>query len=218
MLINIDEIKIKKRVRKDLGDLETLKDSLRRYGLLSPITINTRNELVAGQRRLESAKQLGWTTITANVVDAEDKIGQLEMELEENTQRLPFTDEELLAGYNALEKLKNPPLFTRIMNGIKNFFTCCNEKSEQIREEKISKSFKIALLLPIGIISVIVFSILYKTSVISGIVRAFIDVINVCLMGCGLIFTIRLFILKKSKNKSQIYWFLNKSPLYFSMT
>lgn len=205
MLINIDEIKIKKRVRKDLGDLETLKDSLRRYGLLSPITINTRNELVAGQRRLESAKQLGWTTITANVVDAEDKIGQLEMELEENTQRLPFTDEELLAGYNALEKLKNPPLFTRIMNGIKNFFTCCNEKSEQIREEKISKSFKIALLLPIGIISVIIFSILYKTSVISGIVRAFIDVINVCLMGCGLIFTIRLFILKKSKNKSQIY-------------
>ena len=205
MLINIDEIKIKKRVRKDLGDLETLKDSLRRYGLLSPITINTRNELVAGQRRLESAKQLGWTTITANVVDAEDKIGQLEMELEENTQRLPFTDEELLAGYNALEKLKNPPLFTRIINGIKNFFTCCNEKSEQIREEKISKSFKFALLLPIGIISVIVFSILYKTSVISGIVRAFIDVINVCLMGCGLIFTIRLFILKKSKNKSQIY-------------
>ena len=205
MLINIDEIKIKKRVRKDLGDLETLKDSLRRYGLLSPITINTRNELVAGQRRLESAKQLGWTTITANVVDAEDKIGQLEMELEENTQRLPFTDEELLAGYNALEKLKNPPLFTRIMNGIKNFFTCCNEKSEQIREEKISKSVKFALLLPIGIISLIVFSILYKTSVISGIVRAFIDVINVCLMGCGLIFTIRLFILKKSKNKSQIY-------------
>lgn len=205
MLINIDEIKIKKRVRKDLGDLETLKDSLRRYGLLSPITINTRNELVAGQRRLESAKQLGWTTITANVVDAENKIGQLEMELEENTQRLPFTDEELLAGYNALEKLKNPSLFTKILNGIKNFFTCCNEKSEQIREEKITKSLKLALLLPVGIISVIVFSILYKTSVISGIVRAFIDIINVFLMGYGLIFTIRFFILKKTKNKLQNY-------------
>ena len=205
MLINIDEIKIKKRVRKDLGDLETLKDSLRRYGLLSPITINTRNELVAGQRRLESAKQLGWTTITANVVDAENKIGQLEMELEENTQRLPFTDEELLAGYNALEKLKNPSLFTKILNGIKNFFTCSNEKSEQIREEKITKSLKLALFLPVGIISVIVFSILYKTSVISGIVRAFIDIINVFLMGYGLIFTIRFFILKKTKNKSQNY-------------
>ena len=199
MLINIDEIKIKKRVRKDLGDLETLKDSLRRYGLLSPITINTKNELVAGQRRLESAKQLGWTSITANVVDAEDKIGQLEMELEENTQRLPFTDEELLAGYNALEKLKNPPFFTKMINAIKNFFTCCNEKSEQNKVEKINKSIKFAVLLPIGIVSVIIFSILYKTSVISGIVRAFIDVINVFIMSIGLIFTVRIFILKKLK-------------------
>ena len=139
MLINIDDIKIKRRVRKDLGDLENLKDSLRRYGLLSPITINSKNELVAGQRRLESAKQLGWTTINANVIDVEDKIGQLEMELEENTQRLPFTDEELLAGYNALEKLKNPPLHMRFINAIRNFFTCCNEKSNKTKEEKTQK-------------------------------------------------------------------------------
>ena len=200
MLINIDEIKIKKRVRKDLGDIEALKDSLRRYGLLSPITINTKNELVAGQRRLESAKQLGWTTINANVVDAEDKIGQLEMELEENNQRLPFTDEELMEGYKALEKLKNPPLFSRIVSAVKNFFTCCNEKSEQQKTEKIRKSYKYALLLPVGIISVIVFSILYKTSVISGIVRAFIDVINVAVMAVGLLYSIRILILKKSKN------------------
>lgn len=199
MIINICDIKIKKRVRKDLGDLENLKDSLRRYGLLSPITINSKNELVAGQRRLESAKQLGWTTINANIIEVEDKIGQLEMELEENTQRLPFTDEELLEGYNALEKLKNPPFFTRLLSGIKNFFTCCNEKSTQIKEEKIAKSIKFALLLPIGIISVIIFSILYKTSVISGVVRSFIDVINVILMFIGLLFSTRIIILKKTK-------------------
>ena len=199
MIINISEIKIKKRVRKDLGDLENLKDSLRRYGLLSPITINSKNELVAGQRRLESAKQLGWTTINANVIDIEDKIGQLEMELEENTQRLPFTDEELLAGYNALEKLKNPSFFTRILNSIKNFFTCCNDKSIENREIKIKKSFKLALLFPVGLVSVIIFSILYKTSVISGIVRGFIDVINVLIMGIGVIFGIRYLILKKLK-------------------
>ena len=198
MLINIDDIKIKRRVRKDLGDLENLKDSLRRYGLLSPITINSKNELVAGQRRLESAKQLGWTTINANVIDVEDKIGQLEMELEENTQRLPFTDEELLAGYNALEKLNHPPLHMRFINAIRNFFTCCNEKSNKTKEEKIHKSFKYALLLPIGFISVIVFSILYKTSTISGIVRGFMDFVNVLVMSIGLIFSIRIFILKKS--------------------
>ena len=87
-----------------------------------------------------------------------------------------------------------------MMSAIKNFFTCCNEKSEQQKTEKIRKSYKYALLLPIGIISVIVFSILYKTSVISGIVRAFIDVINVALMVVGLVYSVRILILKKHKN------------------
>ena len=41
MLVNIEDIKIKKRVRHDLGDLEALKDSLRTYGLLNPITLNS---------------------------------------------------------------------------------------------------------------------------------------------------------------------------------
>ena len=40
MLVNIESIKIKNRVRKDLGDLAALKDSLSRYGLMNPITIN----------------------------------------------------------------------------------------------------------------------------------------------------------------------------------
>ena len=42
MLVNISEIKVKKRVRKDLGDLDALKESLRRYGLLNPITIDNK--------------------------------------------------------------------------------------------------------------------------------------------------------------------------------
>lgn len=42
MLVSIKDIKVKKRVRKDLGNLENLKDSLRRYGLLNPITLNSK--------------------------------------------------------------------------------------------------------------------------------------------------------------------------------
>ena len=56
MLVNISEIKVKKRVRKDLGDINSLKDSLKRYGLLNPITIDSKNRLIAGERRLEAAK------------------------------------------------------------------------------------------------------------------------------------------------------------------
>jgi ParB family chromosome partitioning protein len=119
MLVQIDDIKTKKRVRKDLGNLEPLKDSMKRYGLLNPITLNGKKELIAGQRRLESAKQLGWTSINAVIVDTRDDVTQLEMELEENTQRREFSNEELLRGY---ERPKHPNIFRIIWNAIKRFF------------------------------------------------------------------------------------------------
>ena len=122
MLVDINQIKVSKRVRKNLGDLEPLKDSLKLYGLLNPITITKDNHLVAGQRRLESARQLGWTTIDAVVVDTKDPVTLLEIELEENTQRSSFTEFELLEGYKQLERLRNPSFWCRIWNTIKRFF------------------------------------------------------------------------------------------------
>jgi len=122
MLVDINQIQVSKRVRKDLGDLTPLMDSLKRYGLLNPITITKDYKLIAGQRRLESARQLGWTTIDAVVVDIKDPVARLEIELEENTQRSNFTELELLEGYKQLEKLRNPGFFRRIWNAIKAFF------------------------------------------------------------------------------------------------
>ena len=123
MLVKIEDIKVKKRVRRDLGDLTALKDSMHRYGLMNPITLNSNYEHVAGERRLEAAKSLGWERINANILDSNvDNIRQLEMELEENNQRKEFTDEELLEGYKRLEKLKNPPLIMRILKFIANIF------------------------------------------------------------------------------------------------
>ena len=122
MLIDIDQIKIKNRVRKDLSDLDNLKDSLKRYGLLNPITVTADYNLIAGHRRLEAAKQLGWTTINAIVVPVDDEVTKLEMELEENTQRKDFTDAELLEGYKRLEKLRNPSFFQKLWRKIKDFF------------------------------------------------------------------------------------------------
>ena len=114
MLVQISDIKIKKRIRKDLGNLDDLKDSLRVYGLLNPITINSKYELIAGERRVQAAKQLGWTSINANILDNLSDVDQLEMEIEENNQRKPFTDEELMEGYKRLQRLKNPNIFYRI--------------------------------------------------------------------------------------------------------
>ncbi|MCI5473553.1 MAG: ParB N-terminal domain-containing protein, partial [Spirochaetia bacterium] len=108
MLVKIEDIKIKDRIRKDLGNLEDLKDSLRTYGLLNPVTINSKYELIAGQRRLEAAKALGWTSINANILSELTEVQELEIELEENNQRKEFLNDELLEGYKRLEKLKNP--------------------------------------------------------------------------------------------------------------
>lgn len=122
MLIPIKDIKIKRRVRKDLGDLSALKESLKLYGLMNPITLNQKYELIAGERRLQAAKQLGWTTINANIIDNLSEIEQLEMELEENNQRKEFTDAELMEGYKRLERLKNPNFFYRIFLFFKRLF------------------------------------------------------------------------------------------------
>jgi len=127
MLVRIKDIKIKKRVRKDLGNLEDLKDSLRTYGLMNPITINSKYELIAGERRLQAAIQLGWTSINVNIIDNLSEVDQLEMEIEENNQRKEFTDEELMEGYKRLQKLRNPGFFYRIFLFFKHLF-------EKIRE------------------------------------------------------------------------------------
>ena len=117
MLVKISDIKVKKRIRQDLGDIEELKGSLKTYGLLNPITLNSDMELVAGQRRLEAAKGIGWETINAVILDkGVDKIKQLELELEENNQRKDFSDDELMAGYERLRLLRNPSIFAKAMN------------------------------------------------------------------------------------------------------
>lgn len=132
MLVNISEIKVKHRVRKDLGDIDSLKDSLRRYGLLNPITIDSKYRLIAGERRLEAAKALGWTNINAVIINNLTPLTKLELELEENNQRKEFTDEELLEGYKRLEKLRNPGFFRRILNALIEFFTWLFKKIKKL--------------------------------------------------------------------------------------
>lgn len=137
MLVKIEDIKVKDRVRKDLGDLEPLKNSLRTYGLLNPITLNSKYELIAGERRLEAAKAIGWEKINANILDSTvDKIKQLEIEIEENNQRKEFTDEELMNGYLKLEKLNHPNIFVRLWNFIKNIFLAIGKFFKRIFSKK----------------------------------------------------------------------------------
>jgi len=122
MQIEIESIKVKDRIRQDMGDITTLAESMKRYGQISPIVITSNYVLIAGGRRLEAARSLGWSTINAVVAEIPDALTKLEYEVEENLQRRDFSREELKNAYEKINELKNPSLFRRIINAIARFF------------------------------------------------------------------------------------------------
>lgn len=83
----IASIKVIDRQRTDLGDIADLADSLKRYGLIQPIILNQDNRLIAGERRLRAAQQLGWTEIDITYRETLSIDELHELELEENVRR-----------------------------------------------------------------------------------------------------------------------------------
>lgn len=120
--VDIDEIVIKRRVRRNLGDVGPLMKSIRAYGLINPIILTEKKELIAGQRRLEATKQLGWKTIRAFMVSETDELKNLELELEENLHRKDLTPDELAEGFMKMERLQNPGWFQRLWRSLVAFF------------------------------------------------------------------------------------------------
>lgn len=70
LTINLDDILIGDRLRKDYGDLTDL-DSIADRGLIQPIVLNRHEDgshsLVAGGRRLTKLRELGFTSVTHGV-------------------------------------------------------------------------------------------------------------------------------------------------------
>lgn len=118
MHVPIEEVLVKRRIRSDLGNLDELMASMRTHGQLSPILITRDSHLVAGHRRLESARRLGWIDINAVILERADAVDRLEIEIEENVQRKQLTAEELSEALARLERLKNPGWLRRLLRSI----------------------------------------------------------------------------------------------------
>ncbi|NUM41502.1 MAG: ParB N-terminal domain-containing protein, partial [Leptospiraceae bacterium] len=104
MKIRVSDIKVKNRIRLDRGDISALKESIHRIGLLHPIIIDLDNKLIAGERRLEAVKELGWEHVEVKVVDVKNKKDRILIEADENTSRLDFTNEELQRSKELIER------------------------------------------------------------------------------------------------------------------
>jgi ParB family chromosome partitioning protein len=87
-------------------DLTELQESVRASGLLQPITVRRRAdkdgfELIAGERRLRAAKNLGWKEIPAIIKEIDDRT-LLTLALVENLQRTDLNPIEEGEGYHQL--------------------------------------------------------------------------------------------------------------------
>jgi ParB family chromosome partitioning protein len=122
MQVPINDIKVKKRLRKNMGDIDALADSMKRFGQICPIVLTNNNVLIAGGRRLEAARALGWRTINAVIANIPEGVETLEYEVEENLQRQDFSSEEVAEAVRKLNKIRNPGFFRRILNWFIRFF------------------------------------------------------------------------------------------------
>lgn len=115
-MIRIDQIKISDRLREDMGDIQALAESIKAYGLLHPIVVNTtpdltlQYELIAGGRRLEACKLLGWTEISAKLLFDLSATEMLAIELEENIRRKDLTEAEKSKNLVELAEIKGEEL------------------------------------------------------------------------------------------------------------
>jgi N6-adenosine-specific RNA methylase IME4/ParB-like chromosome segregation protein Spo0J len=101
--LKIDQIQVGFRYRKDLGNLRSLADSIAEVGLLHPVVVTPEGRLIAGQRRLEACRQLGWTEIPVTVVDLLQAVSG---EAHENFIRKDLLPSEIVALKRAIEPLE----------------------------------------------------------------------------------------------------------------
>jgi N6-adenosine-specific RNA methylase IME4 len=96
----IEKIDLGFRYRKDLGDLRPLADSIAEVGLLHPIVVTPDGRLIAGQRRLEACRLLGWDEVPVTVIDL-DEVAR--GEAHENFVRKDLLPSEIVALKRAIE-------------------------------------------------------------------------------------------------------------------
>lgn len=96
------------RAEFDQNALICLADSIRRYGILQPLTVRTSDpediygyELIAGERRLRAAKMLGYLTVPCIVMEVEEQISA-ELAMIENLLREDLNMFEQAYGFRKL--------------------------------------------------------------------------------------------------------------------
>lgn len=99
-LMAVSQIRIGERVRKDMGDIGALAESIRVHGLLHPPAITSDGVLIAGHRRIAACISLGMDSVPVRIIDVADLLAA---ERDENQVRKDFTPSEAVAIARTIE-------------------------------------------------------------------------------------------------------------------
>jgi hypothetical protein len=93
-VLPIEAIIIGDGLRQDLGDIDELAESVRRFGLIQPLVVDGDNRLVAGERRLAAVQRLGWAAVPVRQYAALTPRERLDIAVEENERRKGLSEIE----------------------------------------------------------------------------------------------------------------------------
>jgi len=120
-LIPLEQIDTPRRpIRRLLGDVASLAESMQQYGLQQPVSLRTAGErfvLTSGLRRFTAAQRLGWTSIPAFVRDITADEAYV-VDLVENLQRQDLSPEEEADALGELLRTRGWTL-QQVADGIK---------------------------------------------------------------------------------------------------
>ena len=118
MLIDIEKVSVGDRIRKDMGDLKELSDDIAKNGLINPPVVTPDFELIAGERRLEAMKKLGYKQVEVRIMKVEDAEHKLNLEINENENRKDFNKSERIEYARQLERIERVKASQREKAGV----------------------------------------------------------------------------------------------------